>query len=115
APAPCASSVRGLTALVGREGDAGGALRPRPEGRAVPAQLRGLRGRRRRRGRVGAPRRADTLGPVMLDKDLGASLRAAVDAAFEVEQVPLLQRLVDLPSHTYARDDVEIAAAALDE
>ncbi|HEY8376007.1 MAG TPA: M20/M25/M40 family metallo-hydrolase [Nannocystis sp.] len=51
----------------------------------------------------------------MLDKDLGASLRAAVDAAFEVEQVPLLQRLVDLPSHTYARDDVEIAAAALDE
>lgn len=51
----------------------------------------------------------------MRDPLLGAALRAAVDAAFEVEQVPLLQRLVDLPSHTYARDDVEIAAAALDE
>ncbi|WAS97600.1 M20/M25/M40 family metallo-hydrolase [Nannocystis punicea] len=51
----------------------------------------------------------------MRDPLLGAALRAAVDAAFETEQVPLLQRLVDLPSHTYARDDVEIAAAALDE
>lgn len=51
----------------------------------------------------------------MPDTALGAALQAAVDAAFEAEQVPLLQRLVDLPSHTYARADVEASARALDE
>lgn len=51
----------------------------------------------------------------MSDPALGEALRAAVDAAFEAEQVPLLQRLVDLPSHTYARADVEACARALDE
>jgi glutamate carboxypeptidase len=50
----------------------------------------------------------------MRDSQLGETLRAAVDAAFEAEQVPLLQRLVELPSHTYARADVEAAAAELD-
>jgi glutamate carboxypeptidase len=50
----------------------------------------------------------------MRDSHLGETLRAAVDAAFEAEQVPLLQRLVELPSHTYARADVEAAAAELD-
>ncbi len=44
-----------------------------------------------------------------------AQLHAAVDAAFEREQVPLLQRLVEAPSHTAAKDDVEIAARILDE
>lgn len=51
----------------------------------------------------------------MPDPALGQALAAAVDAAFEAEQVPLLQRLVDLPSHTYARADVEACARALDE
>lgn len=49
-----------------------------------------------------------------MDHTLGAALRGAVDAAFEAEQVPLLQRLVELPSHTYARADVEAAARCLD-
>ncbi len=51
----------------------------------------------------------------MPDPALGAALQAEVDAAFEAEQVPLLQRLVDLPSHTYAKDDVEACARALDD
>lgn len=51
----------------------------------------------------------------MSDPALGAALQAAVDAAFEADQVQLLQRLVDLPSHTYARDDVELCARALDD
>lgn len=38
----------------------------------------------------------------------------AVDAAFEPEQVPWLQRLVEQPSHTHARDDVEAAFAQVD-
>ena len=42
------------------------------------------------------------------------ALIAAVDAAFEAEQVPWVQRLVDQPSHTYAKADVEAAAAMLD-
>lgn len=50
----------------------------------------------------------------MRDTTLCDRLRAAVDDAFEAEQVPLLRRLVELPSHTYARADVEAAAAALD-
>lgn len=44
-----------------------------------------------------------------------AELHAAVDAAFEAEQVPWLGRLVDQPSHTYAREDVEAAASIVDE
>ncbi len=47
-------------------------------------------------------------------KDLGAALRAAVDAAFESEQVPWVRSLVEQPSHTYAKDDVEAAACMLD-
>lgn len=39
----------------------------------------------------------------------------AVDEAFEAAQVPWLRRVVDQPSHTYARDDVEAAAAIVDE
>ncbi len=38
----------------------------------------------------------------------------AVDAAFEPEQVPWVRRLVDQPSFTGARDDVEAAAAIVD-
>jgi glutamate carboxypeptidase len=39
----------------------------------------------------------------------------AVDEAFEAAQVPWLRRVVDQPSHTHARDDVEAAAAIVDE
>lgn len=49
-----------------------------------------------------------TLGP----RD--RALHQAVDEAFERLQVPFVQRLVDAPSHTDARDDVEAAAAILD-
>jgi len=45
---------------------------------------------------------------------LQAALHAAVARAFEAEQVPWLRRLVDQPSHTYAREDVEAAAAIVD-
>ena len=38
-----------------------------------------------------------------------------VDAAFESEQVPWLRRLVEQPSHTWARDDVEAAASIIDD
>lgn len=44
-----------------------------------------------------------------------AALHRAVTDAFEAEQVPYLRRLVDAPSHTAAREDVEAAAALLDE
>lgn len=44
-----------------------------------------------------------------------AALFAAVDDAFESQQVALLRRLVDTPSHTEAKDDVEAAAQILDE
>ena len=43
------------------------------------------------------------------------TLRTAVDAAFESDQVPWLRRLVDQPSCTTARDDVEAAATIIDE
>jgi len=39
---------------------------------------------------------------------------AAVDNAFESEHIPWLQKIVDQPSHTGARDDVEAAAALID-
>lgn len=41
-------------------------------------------------------------------------LHLAVSEAFEAVQVPLLRRLVDQPSHTHAKDDVEAAARLLD-
>lgn len=41
-------------------------------------------------------------------------LHRAVSEAFEAAQVPLLRRLVDQPSHTLAKDDVEAAARILD-
>jgi glutamate carboxypeptidase len=44
-----------------------------------------------------------------------SEIAKAVDDAFEREQVPFLQRLVDTPSHTWAPDDVELAALILDE
>jgi len=49
------------------------------------------------------------------DTELGAALRRAVDDAFDKVQVPWLKRVVDQPSHTYARADVEAAAAIVDE
>lgn len=49
------------------------------------------------------------------DAELGAALRGAVDLEFEVSQVPWLRRVVDQPSHTYARADVEAAAQIVDE
>ncbi len=42
------------------------------------------------------------------------AIARAVEDAFESEQVPWLRRLVDQPSHTAARDDVEAAAQILD-
>ncbi len=39
-----------------------------------------------------------------------AALDAAVARAFEAEQVPFFARLVEAPSHTHAREDVEAAA-----
>lgn len=47
--------------------------------------------------------------------DLEDSLVAAVDDAFEREQVPFVQRLVNQPSFTGAKDDVEAAACIVDE
>lgn len=46
---------------------------------------------------------------------LGRALSEAVDDAFEREQVPFVRRLVDQPSFTGARDDVEAAASIVDE
>ncbi len=46
--------------------------------------------------------------------ELEASLANAVSEAFEREQVPWLATLVDQPSHTLARDDVELAASLVD-
>ncbi len=43
-----------------------------------------------------------------------AQLFAVVDEAFEREQVPWFRRLVEQPSHTYAREDVEAAAVLID-
>jgi glutamate carboxypeptidase len=50
-----------------------------------------------------------------MESKMQAELHAAVDAAFEAEQVPWLRRLVEQPSHTYAREDVEAAASIVDE
>ncbi|MCB9701417.1 MAG: M20/M25/M40 family metallo-hydrolase [Myxococcales bacterium] len=47
--------------------------------------------------------------------DLHERLRERIAADFEAEQVPWLRRLVEQPSHTYARADVEAAAAIVDE
>lgn len=49
-----------------------------------------------------------------LDDTLVARLHAAVHDAFEGWQVPRLVALVEQPSHTYARDDVEAAAVLFD-
>lgn len=48
------------------------------------------------------------------DDTLITRLHAAVDDAFEAWQMPRLVALVEQPSHTYARDDVEAAATLLD-
>jgi glutamate carboxypeptidase len=47
--------------------------------------------------------------------DLAQRVCQDVDEAFESEQVPWLERLVEQPSHTWARDDVEAAARLVDE
>jgi glutamate carboxypeptidase len=49
-----------------------------------------------------------------LEEGILSALDGAVDAAFEAEQVPLLARLVDTPSHSHAKDDVERAFGVLD-
>jgi glutamate carboxypeptidase len=49
------------------------------------------------------------------EAQLAAQVRAAVDAAFERAQVPLLARLVEQASCTREPEDVERAAAILDE
>ena len=43
-----------------------------------------------------------------------AALNAEVDASFEMHQVPWLTQLVNQPSHTLARDDVEAAMDIID-
>lgn len=50
----------------------------------------------------------------MTESDTGAALRQAVAQAFESEQVPFFADLVNTPSHTRAKADVEVAAAKLD-
>lgn len=40
---------------------------------------------------------------------------AAVDEAFDSEQLPWFQGLVECPSHTYAKEDVEVAYRRIDE
>lgn len=50
----------------------------------------------------------------MIEPTPYATLHAAVDAAFEGWQIPALVDLVEHPSHSYARADVEAAAARLD-
>ncbi len=46
---------------------------------------------------------------------LAQDVCVAVDDAFDTLQVPWFQRLVDHPSHTYAREDVEAAYALIDD
>lgn len=46
--------------------------------------------------------------------DRGAALASCVAQAFETEQVPFFSDLVNSPSHTKAKDDVEAAARKLD-
>jgi len=47
--------------------------------------------------------------------EVGAALVRAVDEQFEAAQVAWLRRVVDQPSHTYARADVEAAASIVDD
>lgn len=53
--------------------------------------------------------------PALPEAGLRRALHDAVDAAFEREQVPLLRRLVEQPSNTPAKPDVEAAASIVDE
>lgn len=53
--------------------------------------------------------------PPPISEPLRSSLYRAVEEAFEAEQVPLLRRLVDQPSHTEAKADVEAAASLFEE
>ncbi len=48
------------------------------------------------------------------DPERSAALRHHVAEAFEREQVPFFRTLVETPSHTKAKEDVELAAAQLD-
>lgn len=52
--------------------------------------------------------------PALSDASI-AKLYSAVDDAFESEQVKLLEALVNAPSHTHAKEDVEQAARLVDE
>ena len=47
--------------------------------------------------------------------DVYDAVERAVEANFEAHQVPWMRRLVEQPSHTLAKDDVEAAARMLDE
>jgi len=47
--------------------------------------------------------------------EVGAALVRAVDEQFEAAQVAWLRSVVDQPSHTYARADVEAAASIVDD
>lgn len=53
--------------------------------------------------------------PGRVSASLHRAIIEAVDDAFESEQVPFVRRLVDQPSFTAARDDVEAAAQIVDE
>lgn len=48
------------------------------------------------------------------DDDRGPALASCVAEAFESQQVPFFSDLVDTPSHTKAKADVEVAAGKLD-
>ena len=50
----------------------------------------------------------------MGSRERGDALQRRVEAVFESEQVPWFAHLVDTPSHSYAKDDVEQAAQQLD-
>ncbi|MCH9681528.1 MAG: M20/M25/M40 family metallo-hydrolase [Deltaproteobacteria bacterium] len=56
----------------------------------------------------------DDAEPPSTVSPLQRSIYRAVEDAFESEQVPFLRSLVDTPSHTAARDDVEAAAKLVD-
>lgn len=57
---------------------------------------------------------SETLPSDALPDELLHALHDEVERAFEGEQLPFFQRLVEQPSHTYAKDDVEAAHLVVD-
>lgn len=60
----------------------------------------------------------DRAAPLESDAQLGAEIEALcaeVEQNFESTHFPWLERLVNTPSHTYAKEDVEAAGVILDE